>query len=1273
VPGRYILFVFSGELNFIKLKNPFTISLQGLSLRNKLAWPLMIKNQFLKTIYILALLLFSQANVKAQATRGVVLESITNKPIPFASVYIENSSVATTADAKGNFKLNIRGIDSQIPLTVSAIGYFSEKIYQYQNDEIRVFLKPKLTNLKEVTINLNDEMSRQEKLNRFRQAFLGTTNNAKNCVILNEKDIRLVYIREKSTLKAFCDTPLIILNKDLGYTVTYFLNEFTHTPLSVYFEGNYYFKEDSLANTNYLRKRRERSYAGSRMHFIRSLWSNTLAENKFEIFNWAGQPLTYNDLILVVKGRKYLQPREYLSIKYDKRFTSSVMPRKQATYLGKNGYHDSNILWHGELAVKRIADLLPFEFLASHEKEPVENGIPDSIMHEFTALSAQLDTFKNHFPREKLFVHIDQSSYLTRDTLWFKAYLLDANTAGPSLKSGTLYTELISDSGKVVNRIPSRIENGIAYGQIPLGNSGVSEGIYTLRAYTQWMQNFGEECFYQKDIYIINPLNKQWMVREQHRLVDNDRVLQFELNLTDPSGRPVQQEVAWQLVDGKKTLAGGLGKNEKGRLNGQVTLPVKTSKQLTLKVTGKEPGKTNLTVPFKLKSEKEIDLQFMPEGGYLVAGLPCKIGFKALNPDGRGISLQGVIVNSKQEELVQFKTLHKGMGAFELVPQLAETYSARVTMADGREVTYPLPQVRDFGTVLRVNNLLSDDSLSVTILTSPQVLQGQQYRLVGLGNSEVKFGASLKLSTPRIRIKIPKQNFPTGIAHFTLFNEKNQPLNERIAFIDHRDKLNISIDSLKPSYSTYDSIPLHIKVTDEFGSPVTGEFSMAVLDDLNTAIDPFGENICTRMLLTSDLKGDVESPNYYFSGSANAALALDHLMLTQGWTAYNWEKIFANPESPKYPADTAFTLSGSVTNAFNKPMSNSKVFALIITPKKTLVKDTLTNSAGVFSFKNLIYQDTVTFVVNGKNARNKNVRGEVNINKFTPAAINLAKYQYPRPWYVNSDSTLLYFSSARSKAYIDRENRLAGNLLQEISIVGRRTVRNSHNLNGPGEADQVIDENLVRKRGDINLLQLLTQTVKGFTTQYSQRTPYYAVDHKRITFVIDGVPLDFLFDAAMSNLPSDYFYFVGSVLKEIDGSEILGIEVMYNSQYTEKYVSTYGSSNTSASRIAFIEITTRQGKGPFMASSSGIAIYKPTPLVRPLSFYRPRYRSKPTSEHQDFRSTIHWQPDVITSTKGTSFTSFYAGGQPGTYTVIIQGTSMKGEFGYQLLKLKIDK
>jgi len=304
-------------------------------------------------------------------------------------------------------------------------------------------------------------------------------------------------------------------------------------------------------------------------------------------------------------------------------------------------------------------------------------------------------------------------------------------------------------------------------------------------------------------------------------------------------------------------------------------------------------------IPIALNRAESTDIQFLPEGGNLVVGLPAHIGFKAIGEDGKGVQISGIITDHSQKQVAEFKSLHNGMGSFDMDVKEGESYTAKVTLLNGATKEYPLPPIKSSGTVLQVKNMVENDSLEVSVRATDDIVQSSNnYFLIGKARGIVCYAAVFNFrKSNTIQRKVAKSLFPTGITHFTIMTTKNQPLNERLVYIDHQDNLNIKFTTNTREYHSRDSVALKIKVTDNNGNPVSSNFSMAVTDDTQVKTDSLNsENIITRTLLTSDLKGYVEEPGYYLSSKTTEAWqALDNLLFTQGWVGYDWQQVFNPP------------------------------------------------------------------------------------------------------------------------------------------------------------------------------------------------------------------------------------------------------------------------------------------------------------------------------------------------------------------------------------------
>lgn len=310
-----------------------------------------------------------------QVIKGTVLENNTNSPI-IATIYFNGTFVGTLSDLNGNFELDISK-NASMPLTISSIGYYSVTLTDFLTHKpLIIYMTPKVYEVKEVVISSKSLVKRRiANLNLFKKIFLGSTDNARNCKIINENDITFNYANDRDTLKAFASNPILINNMSLGYKITYYLDRFEYNKKdrSMIFGGSLIFVEDLAIDETHKRSyeiRRKDAYLGSRMHFFRALWANDLESAGFRVKNSAYKYLNYNDIVedsladSLNIHTKFLKYSEKLSILYDTRLTNIVF-LKEKVYFDKDGYLDQTgpgISWEGEMMNKRIGDMLPYTY-----------------------------------------------------------------------------------------------------------------------------------------------------------------------------------------------------------------------------------------------------------------------------------------------------------------------------------------------------------------------------------------------------------------------------------------------------------------------------------------------------------------------------------------------------------------------------------------------------------------------------------------------------------------------------------------------------------------------------------------------------------------------------------------------------------------------------------------------------------------------------------------------------------------------------------------------
>jgi len=346
-----------------------------------------------KVLYKIAfmLLLMLPAHLYAQVIKGRVTDDLTGKPLENVNVYLNGTYQGTTTDSQGNFILN-NTLQARGAIIVSYVGYQEQKINNYTNEALKIALKRKVTALNEVVIEPDDFISRARAMRIFLEEFIGYAD----CEINNPDDIYFHYNKKKDRLIAGADKPLLIKNKKLGYTITYFLNDFRRSPTQTVYKGNYFFSEDtsrlSAKKVKQIMQARDKAYYGSRMHFIRALWANELEKNNFSIYaklkgaiNYDHtytsselNALSYSQLIENIEGKKFVfigkanvdetkfdKNGIYIVYSTDARVFHSFMRQKNGmdgVIINSSGDHDEGLQWDGTIGIARVGELLPFEF-----------------------------------------------------------------------------------------------------------------------------------------------------------------------------------------------------------------------------------------------------------------------------------------------------------------------------------------------------------------------------------------------------------------------------------------------------------------------------------------------------------------------------------------------------------------------------------------------------------------------------------------------------------------------------------------------------------------------------------------------------------------------------------------------------------------------------------------------------------------------------------------------------------------------------------------------
>ena len=790
------------------------------------------------------------------------------------------------------------------------------------------------------------------------------------------------------------------------------------------------------------------------------------------------------------------------------------------------------------------------------------------IIHAFRPLNQSEDKIqeiKNKlvwanetYQAENLYLHLDRRSYWANDDLWFKAYL-ESKT-----DSSNFYVELISPTGKILQKKLYLAIEGIAYGDFHLPDT-ISSGVYQIRAYTNWMRNFDETSFFHKNFII-------WNIKEKN--IQNN-----------------EEEM----------------------------------------------------------DTRQIDFQFFPESGILLSGMKNKLGFKAVDENGVGIDVSGVILDDQGAFVTFFKSLYKGMGSAEFIPLDNQKYTANITVNE-KTIKVDLPKPVQQGVILSVETRLPDElRMAITERTLDTASSHSLYYLVGQIRGNLLFAKEIKLSDGQSLMRIPKSKIPTGILQLTLFDEHLIPKCERLAFINNNDYVHLNIATDKTNYTTREEVLVDITSRLRSSTPTIANLSLSVFSTENQLqLEEYPNNILTQFLLLGDLKGRIEGPAYYFKDdSLKTISALDNLILTQGWRRFSWQAILNNEPRPMpYQHQSSIWVEGKVTTKFfEKPLPNSEV-TLVFDQKAFLFDQTTTDSLGKFCFNNLFYYDETSILLQAKREdKKKNIWLEVDESSTKSPEVKL-----PPVGYILDDEKKVnttYVLSQKDSSVIQRKWHISDTiLLDDIDIYGRMQKQEIEEallyVPNPDKTAIINHDEVIES----DIFDYIESNMSGIFVDYSGDKPVLRVGagNGPAYLLLDGIPTD------IETIETLAF----SEFKRVDAQRFAPMYGINGSNGVINFTRIRGIKNAEVLLPSGVEHLNLQGYA----------------IIR--EFYSPNYKNaKHSIEKTDFRSTLFWHPNIWTNADGNATVSYYNSDQPGEVYIVVEGFTTdghicRGTYSYQV-------
>ncbi len=890
-----------------------------------------------------------------------------------------------------------------------------------------------------------------------------------------------------------------------------------------------------------------------------------------------------------------------------------------------------------------LFNILTICYLQAQEKPAIPiNSVVEKVQKYFGV-----------YPVEKVHLHFDKPYYAVGDTLWFKAYL--NHNLFEYNPSKIVYVEMLTskDSLMQILRIPLKDNSGS--GHLVLDPQFISQDNYRFRAYTRWMTNFDNAYFFNKIVPIGDAINKK-LGAEINFTPEGASKTKATLQFRDREGNLLsKRKLSWEAIDGWDPFDKGKAEtDDMGRVQINLNIKDKTYTQkgrLIVKIEGSNKSDPTLVGSYALQHALwDADVQFFPEGGDLLSGVAKKLAFKAVSSAGKGLKVSGKIIDSKKKEVTTFADIAFGMGAINFMPESGEKYKAIVSFENGQQRTYDLPEVKDEG--LNVVLVKEDEaSLQLGLICNEayqQKMTNTSFYILGQSNGHLVYGAQAILKNTSIVVNIPKDKLPNGILQVTILQPDGKPISERLVFNDAQPLLQIGVKTDKTDYAQKEVVKLsiHVDPVDSLAS----NYSVSVVDESKVPYnDDQDVSILSNYLLTSDLKGYVESPNYYFNtANENRKEALDVLLMTQGFRRFSYEDLIAEklpPIRPELLPEQGITLSGTLRLNTGRPYPNGGL--LLSIPSRNIRKDAYTDVQGRFAFENLVFPDSSKVTINA--------RGNDN---FRSLVINMDPTYFPTVDQGNPyASDNVQNMDQDMKAYLaNSKNEFRTSILiDEVEVTGVQrkqvTSKEFSALSGLSMPEHRIEGDRI---SGCNVLTMCLNTMLTGITYDTQTLKYYVTRNYNqgsrvpVQFFLDGMPID---------EPS---------LNSIQPTDIEAIEIFLRDDL--------GTVSRTYQNDGVVSIMTKKKdmkKQPRMSLAELEALLPKTnvidmmPLgyVKERQFYSPKYTTPESKNTNDYRTTIYWNPNVTLDDSGNVTLDFYNADGNGKYKVVVEGQDASGNAG----------
>ncbi|MBL7725853.1 MAG: hypothetical protein JNK27_17070 [Chitinophagaceae bacterium] len=641
--------------------------------------------------------------------------------------------------------------------------------------------------------------------------------------------------------------------------------------------------------------------------------------------------------------------------------------------------------------------------------------------------------------------------------------------------------------------------------------------------------------------------------------------------------------------------------------------------------------------------QKEIRLEFFPEGGNFISGLSNTIAFKATDEKGMPAQVNGYINNSKNEKLTAFTTYHDGMGMLELTPEINEVYFA-VLDGDIGSKKYQLPAPTDKGIVFTMIPHPQGGFFEIKQGTSDPSLKAAY--MIGQIQHHVVFRQNFASAKGEVQGIINTEKLNSGILQVTVFNEDDIPLAERLFFVNNKEYVQaVSLRTDTLSFSSKGRNHFKILMPDT----IQGSISVSVTDADYNLHGLREESIYSSLLLTSDLKGYIHNPSWYFlSDNDSVRTALDLLMMTNGWRRFKWSELARKVRNPLAYTDPAYiTITGRVNlQGTKKPFAERPLVAIISAEGMARSMQMIsTDKQGDFKLDSLLFFGNARIYLIDIRGRKSQY---IDVNMTSDSLGKVYTVTSPVEQAAEIDKSPSISKQGVLAADYDAIQKANGLMLEGVTLKVRKK--------SPAEE---LDEKYTR----------------GMFSGFSQKTidlvntEQYISENNIFDYLMSRVPgLDVTNDGvdyrvyyrqgpSLSSLgPIPMTLYLNeietdaNVISTIPATEIALVKVF------STFVGAAGGGAGGA-----MAIYTKKGSDISNSSRGDLITYKGFSVVK--EFYAPNYKVEPElMSKADSRITLDWRPNIfINNINPVIPVSFYNSDRTKKFRVIVEGMTTSGK------------